>query len=178
MIVTPIFNSFILSSVIIPVSKTFEPYSKRSIRFQGLKDIAGYQLKIYSILHEKRTFNEKLLLQALDLSATVLPQPAVNDDRPGVGFLILHQGLTADYLILSWWDNENELPTYIFVYDKVAWRMAHSSESFCVWDIEVMWQEREFYVSTFLTKSCADKIGAYLSKNIGNYPFTTYQSLS
>src|ERR1041384_6488174 len=110
--------------------KKFEP---RAVTFLEVKEIAGYMLKVYSILYEGNSFNGLLLRQAYDVAVDVLPQPANNKIRPGAGFLIFHQGCGADYLILSWWDNENELPTKIFVYEN-GWRPAKENESFCVWD--------------------------------------------
>jgi hypothetical protein len=79
-----------------------------------------------------------------------MPQPAVTLSRPGVGLLIFHQGATGDYVVTSWWDNENEMPTRVFVRESNTWRPAAESESFCVWDLKIMWHEREAYVRTLL----------------------------
>lgn len=48
------------------------------------------------------------------------------------------------------WDRESELPTRVSVASKSppgAWRAA-TGESFCVWDMEVLWFERQAYVAT------------------------------
>lgn len=90
-----------------------------------------------------------------------MPRPAVGDGRPGVGFAILHQGRTGDYLILGWWDRENELPTRVFIRDADGWRPANGGESFCVWDLRVLWWEREAYVGTVLAGR-DDGVEAYM----------------
>ena len=33
----------------------------------------------------------------------------------GQAFVVAHQGLTADYAVLCWWDQENELPVRVCV---------------------------------------------------------------
>ena len=51
----------------------------------------------------------------LKLAEAELPQPAEAAGRPGLGFLIAHQGRTGDYVVLGWWDHENELPLRVFL---------------------------------------------------------------
>ncbi len=99
-----------------------------------------------------------------------LPRPAVTPARPGTGFLIAHQGRTANYLILGWWDQENELPLRVFVSrDRrpEGWRDAEGSESICVWDLEILWAERQAYIATVLAASGSDVAG-YLSRTFSN----------
>jgi hypothetical protein len=88
----------------------------------------------------------------VSLALESFPKVAVTPRRPGVALLIRHQGRTADYVVLGWWDNENELPLRVFVRDpRTGWRPARGSESVCVWDLEVLWAERNAYVAAVLT---------------------------
>ncbi len=83
----------------------------------------------------------------------MLPAPAATAKRVGVGFLVLHRGRGADYVLLGWWDNENEMPLRQLVRDhapRSRWRRPRSEESVCVWDLEVIWAERNAYVGTAL----------------------------
>ena len=52
--------------------------------------------------------------------------------------------------MLGWWERENELPIRVFVRAADGWRPAADGESFCVWDLRVIWWEREAYVNTLL----------------------------
>jgi hypothetical protein len=65
-------------------------------------------------------------------------------------------------LIVCWWDRENELPTRIFIRAEGEWRPASGGESFCVWDLRVMWWEREAYVHTMLAGR-TDALNHYLT---------------
>jgi hypothetical protein len=82
--------------------------------------------------------------------------------RPGVGFAILHQGATIDYFGLYWWDGQIELPARVYVRGPKGWRLAAGGESFCVWDLRVIWWEREAYVTTVLAGR-PDGVEAYLA---------------
>jgi hypothetical protein len=92
---------------------------------------------------------------------TVLPTPAITASRPGVGFVILHQGSGADYLPIAWWDNENEMPLRVFVREGGSFRRARGGESICVWDIGVIAQERDAYIRHVLTAE--SNVDAYLN---------------
>ena len=129
----------------------FTPYAPRRLTFLGTRDMRGYRVKTYSIVFGDASLDESRFAAGLQLAAAELPSPPVNTERPGGGFVILHQGRTGDYLILGWWDRENELPLRVFIRDGTTWRTARGSESLCVWDLRVVWHEREAYVATVLS---------------------------
>jgi hypothetical protein len=143
----------------------FARYEPRPLSFLGVESVAGYRLKTYSIRYVDRPFNAEHFRGAWKTAATLLPQPAVAQGRPGVGFAIQHQGKTADYFILGWWDQENELPIRVFVADAGRWRPARDGESYCVWDLRAIWWEREAYVGTVLAGR-ADGVEAYLTSTV------------
>lgn len=129
----------------------FRPYAARTIRPMGLRQPRDWRLKLYAILFETDRLDLPGFASGLELAEAELPEPAVTAARPGVGFLIAHQGRTAWYVVLGWWDRENELPLRVFVRDAGGgWRPARGSESVCVWDLQVIGFERDAYVATLL----------------------------
>lgn len=146
---------------------TFTPYIARPIRFTGITDIHGYRLKRYVILYGGGPFREADFEIGMKLAFASLPQPAIHTQRPGVGFAIAHQGNGADYAVLAWWSNENELPLQVFVRPQTPggeWRPAIAGESVCVWDLEVIAFERNAYVKTLLNGGDAEQ---YLEMHLG-----------
>lgn len=131
----------------------FQPYVARPIRFIGVAEPHGYRIKRYAIQYGGGPFREAVFAEGLRLACESLPRPAITDQRIGMGFAITHQGNGVDYVVLAWWDNENELPLRVFVRsqkDDAEWRPARDGESVCVWDLEVIWFERQAYVRTIL----------------------------
>lgn len=124
-----------------------------------------WQLKLYAIA--LASFDETRFAEGLKLALAALPAPARTAERPAVGFCILHQGRGADYVVLGWWDRENELPLRVFVStpEEPAWRPARGSESVCVWDLEVIAFERDAYVSTLLARPPAP-VAAWLDATL------------
>ncbi len=146
-----------------------EPFEPRPTSFHGLRSAGGWQLKLYSIRHGAGPVDWDFFAPGIALAEAALPQPAAAEGRPGVGFLIVHQGRTGNYVVLGWWDRENELPLRIFVHPGVPggiWRRNEGSESICVWDLEIIWAERGFYVETMLV-STGESVPEYLSRHAG-----------
>jgi hypothetical protein len=145
----------------------FTPFKPRNIRSRGVAEVAGHRLKVYEVRAESR-YNI-YLLDGAELPG--LPQPAVTEKRPGVGFVIFHYGTSGDYLVIACWDNENELPIRVWVREGDRWRPATENEGICVWDIEIFWAERNAYIATVLAGGTADD---YLAISYGeaNEPAT------
>lgn len=146
-------------------TSTMHPFEPRPIRFLRVVEHAGWRLKLYSIVYDDSSFDEHVFEPGLRLALSALPQPATSPSRPGLGFCILHKGRGADYIVLAWWDRENEMPVRVFVHtqEERQWRSAGPTESFCVWDLQVMAFERDAYVSTILAKQPLEK-GEYLNR--------------
>ena len=145
----------------------FKPYIARPIRYTGLAEPHGYCIKTYAVVYGSGPFRDNDFAEGLRLAFDTLPQPAVTEVRPGVGFAIAHQGNGADYSVLAWWDNENELPLRVFVREQRAgatWRPARGGESVCVWDLEVIGYERQAYVETLLNHGTVED---YLNRHLG-----------
>jgi len=142
------------------------PYQPRPTRFLGVRHWNDWRLKHYAISVDGSALDGDAFDEGISLARAALPQPAQAPGRPGVGFLIAHHGAGGDYAVLGWWDHENELPVRVFVRmeGEGRWRAA-GTESFCVWDLEVIWAEREAYVETVL--SARPDVGAYLARHHG-----------
>lgn len=145
---------------------SFTRYEPRPLAFLEVRTVRGFRLKCYSIRHGERPLDLETFEAGLKRAEDELPTPPINAERPGVGFVIMHQGRTGDYLILCWWDRENELPLRVFIRDRDGWRAAAGGESVCVWDLRVIWWEREAYVSTVLAGGAVE---AYLAARVSGY---------
>jgi hypothetical protein len=136
-------------------------YAPRPIRCLDLDVAQGFTLKRYWIdLEAAPSPDLDDWAPALAMATAALPRDPDTAACPRVGFLILHRGRGADYLVQGWWDRENELPLRVFVrYPGTAdgvWRAARGGESVCVWDLEVVGFEREAYVASYLAEMTPD----------------------
>ena len=150
-----------------------QPWAPRPIRSHGIRSHGEWRLKRYSIVHGAEPADWSAYWREFEPGVgrvlADLPHPARTPVRPGVGFLIAHRGRGASYVVLGWWDRENELPLRIAVRDHepgAAWRAAAASESVCVWDLEVVGHERGAWVATVLGGPAGeldDRVSRYLA---------------
>ena len=81
-------------------------------------------------------------------------------------FAICHAGASADYLVLAWWGNDNELFTSVSVREQNQWVEDPERYSFCLWDLEIFWAERNIFVRTMY--SGAPDLAAYRRARLGD----------
>jgi hypothetical protein len=115
-------------------------------------EIEGWKFKPYRVLGREAEGEAPLDQSALDAIFAELPEPPTALGRPGLGFIIEHLATPLDYMVLCWWQNKNEMITRILVREAGApWRPTDGSESFCVWDLDIMWFERNAFIRTMLS---------------------------
>lgn len=81
-------------------------------------------------------------------------------------FAIFHDGAGMEYLILAWWGNDNELLTSVSVQTKSGWIEDPTKYSFCVYDLEVIWQERNYFVEFIYCEK--PSLESYRAKRLGH----------
>jgi hypothetical protein len=140
------------------------PFEPRPIWFLRERAERGWRIKTYAVRFGPEPFDEAWFEPGIAAAFATLPQPAVTEARAGVGFCILHRGRGADYVVLAFWDRENELPLRVQVRlpGETSWRPARDTESVCVWDLQIIAFERDAYVATILATPPRDA-SAYLA---------------
>ena len=63
-------------------------------------------------------------------------------------FVIFHDGNNCNYLVLAWWGNDNELFTSVSVKSNGKWVEDPTKYSFCLYDLEIIWAERNIYINS------------------------------
>jgi len=116
-------------------------YTPRTIRSDPTwQDTQG--IKIYTISADGAEVPwDGFLARLAQIKAT---RPVDWDATPA--FVIFHRGASQDYLVLAWWGNDNELFTSVSVTEAGGWVEDPLQYSFCLFDLEVFWAERNLFV--------------------------------
>jgi hypothetical protein len=145
-------------------------YRTRPVRFLELWQWRGWRMKVYGISARAETPPEALVWEAKEIARGRLPQPAVTDDRYGVGYLIVHDGENGDYVLVDWWSNQDIVQHHPYGAPKgrpgtleYHWP---PGAGFCVWELAVCWFEREAWVETVLKKPQTPDLEAYLVREL------------
>lgn len=132
-------------------------FRDREIAFIGVHEHTRLAIKMYVISHDNRMPDCEDTHQAI--STWFLKKGhAPSLDEASLGFAINHRGQGLDYFIMSYWARDNECFIDVRVREQTEgarWREARD-ESFCVWDLEVIWHERNSYVNHLLRPAQPD----------------------
>jgi hypothetical protein len=147
-----------------------ERYAPRPTSFLELLERDGWRMKLYAITYGPAPLDRQVYEEGLALAFADLPRPAVTAHRPGVGFVVCHQGRGWQYLVVNWWDNENELPQHVYARPiepaaprAAGWQRAAEGQAICVWDLQLIAAERDAYVRHVLTPQAGPDLEAYLA---------------
>ena len=101
-------------------------------------------IKIYTISVQDNAVDQSRFTERL--TQMKARKPIAWQSTPA--FAIFHEGANAPYLVLAWWGNDNEL--FIAVSAKIGSECIEDPLrfSFCIWDMEVLWNERNFFIET------------------------------
>ena len=106
-------------------------------------------IKIYTISIANEPVDQSLFSERLD---QIKSEHRIEWPKTPA-FVIYHKGESFLYLVLAWWGNDNELFTSVSVLTKSGWVEDPAKFSFCLYDLEVFWIERNIYVETMYSGS-------------------------
>lgn len=150
--------------------KEITPYRQRPIRFLDLWEFDGWRMKAYGIAVNTERPDSVLVEAARSITQARLAESAGRTHHYGIGFTGVHQGLTANFVFVDWWADENELHHHVYVsplHDPKAFAyMTPTGLSACTWDLYVLAFERDAWVDTVLNNPDGPSLDAYLSRHL------------
>jgi hypothetical protein len=133
--------------------KIGEAYAPRPVHLLEVWESGDWLLKVYGIAYARELPRAEAVEAAKDLVEARLPRPGPGDARYGVGFLIVHDGRDACWLLLDWWGNEDVLYHQLFAAPSdrpTEFSRVTSGATACVWELEVVKFERDAWVDAVL----------------------------
>ena len=131
-----------------------EPYKKRPLEFIGRYDSHGWRLKVYGISAQLLPLPEEIVSEGIKSVTQYLPQPAVTEQRYGVGFLIIHQGTLRNWFLLDWWEKQDIIHHKLFSspLDEPRSITPETDKSLiaCVHELRIINFESEAWIKTVL----------------------------
>jgi hypothetical protein len=145
----------------------FTGYAKRRVQpLQPLK-FADWRLKVYGVNAKGRSLDPALVEVARLAALDILPQPGVSPpERYGLGFMIIHAAIAVDFVVICWWGAQNELFLRVLTGPPGRPQQLRQHSNMdgplgCVWDLGVIWSEREAWTKFMMRAEGAD-IEGYL----------------
>ncbi len=92
----------------------FDPYVTRPTKFIDQVNSEGWRIKIYGISAKSLPLPKDVVSEGIKNLLPHLPQPAITEQRYGVGFLIIHHGTMRNWYLLDWWEKEDIIHHKLF----------------------------------------------------------------
>lgn len=149
---------------------TIEPYKPRPVKFLKVVNFNGWRLKVYAISTGTVPVTDELVSTGLNAILPELPQPASNDDRYGVGYVIIHRGALRNWFSLDWWEFEDILFHKLFSspLDNMDNVTAEESPAIaCVHELKIINFENDAWIDTALSDRGDSNLDEYLKQRFG-----------
>jgi hypothetical protein len=145
------------------MSAPVQAFRPRPTQPLGVEEIQGWSLKWYAINVEPEPIDQEIVEAAKELVATAIP---VADVDPAVGFVIVHRGEEAVWLLPALWRGD-------ILYQRVFGAPLSDPTRFkevggpdgptaCVWELVVHAHERDAFVAHVLSGARGPDAAAYL----------------
>jgi hypothetical protein len=145
---------------------TIEPYIKRPVKFLKQVNSGNWRIKAYGISAKLESLPEELVNEGVNTVLPHLPEPPISEDRYGVGFLIIHQGILRNWFLLDWWEYEDILFHRLFSSPlsspDIITPEDDSSATACVHELRVINFESEAWTKTVLSNDSEPDFDEYL----------------
>ena len=128
------------AAVVVP-PRLGDPYQPRPVRFIRLEPRGDWRLKVYGIATPGRTPRPELVAAAVEMALAVMPGPALDDARYGVGIVVVHDSATYCFALYYWWQSANELHQRVYAAprdDPRALTKLADPAAGCVWELAVV----------------------------------------
>ncbi len=149
-----------------------EPYRPIPINFLELWEHGDWKLKVYGISYYHQRPPAELIAAAKTVAKERLPASPEQDSAYGVGFLGVHEARDANFIFVDWWANENELRQHVYraPLDRPAdfECVDASGVGGGVWDLQLIWFERNAWVEKVLANPRGPDLEAYLKKRLSD----------
>lgn len=155
------------SKIIGPAASLSIPYRPRHTRLSEVRRVNDWQLKIYQITLDGEPIASEIVEAAIDCVVTRSTWPT--DLTHQYGFVIVHQGVEAVWVLNKIWVNDILRQYFFFAPndDPTGFDFSHMPGfNACVWDLEVTKHERDAWATHVMTNPAEMQFEEYLNDSL------------
>lgn len=145
-------------------------YQQRPVRFIEIHQHKDWQIKLYSISIYNEFVSSENVKNAKQHLDQWLARSSGNLDNYKIATLILHEGKEGSFAIINWWIDENMLQNFVYLKKVGEDYKLFSADGIttCVWEMAVLWHERNAWVKHVLKKNKKPDFKAYLYEQLND----------
>jgi hypothetical protein len=144
-------------------------YQQRPVRFVEIYQHNDWQIKLYSISVKNEYVSEENVQKAKCHLESWLLKSSIHDlETYKIATLILHEGKEGCFAIINWWIDENMLQNFVYLAEDGRDYELFSANGIttCIWEMAILWFERNAWVKHVLMKNENPDFNAYLNEQL------------
>jgi hypothetical protein len=142
-------------------------YLQRPVRFLEIHLHNDWQIKLYSISIKNEYVSKENVQKAKQHLDNWLSKSSIyNLETYKIATLILHEGKEGCFAIINWWIDENMLQNFVYLIEDGQDYKLFSANGIttCVWEMAILWHERNAWVKHVLMQNEKPDFKAYLNE--------------
>ena len=145
-----------------------DSYRPRQAKFIKVHQAHNWRVKLYTLTLNEQFLSHDILDRALDKVPLWIENKLSSKlSNYNIACLIVHEGREGVFSILNWWVDENMLKNQVFITtpDKPTEfkLISDSGIAFCVWELGIIWHERNAWIKHVLENPEAPEFSEYLN---------------
>ena len=147
-----------------------QKYQTRPIRFLEIFPHQDWKIKLYSIsVKNEYVSDENVMLAKSNIANWLTNSTLYGLDTYKVATLIIHEGCEGCFAIVNWWIDENMLQNFVYLKREGKTEFELFSDKgmmTCVWEMAVLWHERNAWAKHILMQHENPDMAAYLNEQL------------
>ncbi len=144
-------------------------YQTRPIRFLEIHQEGDWKIKLYSIsIRSEFVSDENIYLVKRQIEKWLEKSNLYKRDTYKTATLIIHEGRGEGFAVINWWIDENMLQNFVYLLDGNNEYQLFSDNGIttCVWEMAVLWHERNAWVKHVLMNNENPDFEGYLNEQL------------
>ena len=149
-----------------------EKFKKRAVKYLEIIEFGDWKFKLYSIKYNELRVTPEIenVIKAI-LPDWIKEKSQINDfPNYKIGTVIIHEAKDSILVVVNWWIYENVIQGHVYTseYENPSKFLDISSKGlqFCVWEMNILWHERNAWVKHVLMKNEKPDFESYLMEHL------------
>lgn len=146
-----------------------EKFKKRAVKYLDIIEFGDWKFKLYSLKYNELRVTPEIenIIKAI-LPDWIKEKSQINNfPNYKMGTVIIHEAKDSILVVVNWWIYENVIQGHVYTseYENPNKFVDFSSKGlqFCVWEMNILWHERNLWVEHVLKKPDKPDWDSYLN---------------
>ena len=146
-----------------------EKFKKRAVKYLGITEFGDWKFKLYSMKYNELRATPEIEKVVRAILPDWIKEKSQINDFPNykIGNVIIHEAMDSILVVVNWWIYENVIQGHVYTADyenpNKFTDLSSKGLQFCVWEMNILWHERNLWVEHVLKQADNPDWDSYLN---------------